>query len=397
MKVLIVEDNKDKALDVASFLENEAKILNGSDISFAENLSDAVRAVSVEKYDLVILDLMLPYFSDGQADSQSGIEILRQMRKERGKNIATTVVGLSAFPDELENSRKAFEKYGILLTSYDSEGKWKDVVRRTAEHVLRNSGEKTKLDFLIFVALEEEYRGYANADIKFEERSTLFGLNMEFCTIGKERLLRGAIIRLRQMGLVAATLDVSAALAAFTVPIVCMSGICAGFSRNAAIGQLIVASPAWEYQAGKWSVNGFEIAPNQIQLRPKTRVTIEQAVDRHDIISYLEDGLPRKFSRPNLPEKPKLSPAVTGSAVIADAKRLTHIDIQHRKVAALDMETFGLYYSAHESHIEIEHFFSVKCVVDLADKKKADDYHEYGCAVSARAAVYFICCLTGAS
>jgi nucleoside phosphorylase len=137
-------------------------------------------------------------------------------------------------------------------------------------------------------------------------------------------------------------------------------------------------------------VNGFEIAPVQIPLYPNTRAVLDQAIAREQFAHYLEDGTRPGEIRPSRQSKAVLAPFATGSAVIADSQRLQHIEKQHRKVAALDMETFGLYFAAHERTSAVEHFFSVKCVVDLADSTKGDDLHAYGCVVSARAAEQLI-------
>jgi adenosylhomocysteine nucleosidase len=187
------------------------------------------------------------------------------------------------------------------------------------------------------------------------------------------------------MGLVSSTYSTASALSAFRTKVLCMSGICAGFEREAGLGQLVVASPAWEYQAGKWSKNKFEIASVQVPLRPTTRSVIDQVIARESFAGYVEKDLRSGMQRPALWLKPILAPFATGSAVIADAQRLRHIEQQHRKVAALDMETFGLYFAAHERSDVVEHFFSIKCVVDTADSSKNDDLHSYGCVVSARA------------
>ena len=88
--------------------------------------------------------------------------------------------------------------------------------------------------------------------------------------------------------------------------------------------------------------------------------------------------------------QPLIGPMASGSAVIAEQQRIEHIQVQHRKVVALDMETFGLFYSAHESRGRLEHFFCVKAVVDLADENKGDDFHEYGSRASAIAVTEII-------
>jgi adenosylhomocysteine nucleosidase len=175
-----------------------------------------------------------------------------------------------------------------------------------------------------------------------------------------------------------------------------MVGICAGISGNTTLGQLIVASPAWEYQAGKWSKDGFEIAPTQIPLRPLTRLAIEQAFSEPTIMDSLEQGMDSGCLRPTQRSRPSLAPAASGSAVIAQRSKLSHIEKQHRKVSAIDMESFGLYYAAHESSQFIPHFFSVKCVVDLGDAAKDDNLHAYGCHIAAKAGVHLVGALTGA-
>jgi nucleoside phosphorylase len=119
-------------------------------------------------------------------------------------------------------------------------------------------------------------------------------------------------------------------------------------------------------------------------------VVIDQALNDKGFLEELERGLDPKQLRPQRRIAPILAPAASGSAVIADAQRLMHIEQQHRKVAALDMEIYGLYYAAHEWNLNVEHYFATKCVVDLADAGKSDDLHAYGCAVSARAAVYLL-------
>ena len=75
----------------------------------------------------------------------------------------------------------------------------------------------------------------------------------------------------------------------------------------------------------------------------------------------------------------------TGSAVVADKDRLAPVVNQHRKLAAIDMEMFGFYFACARSKHRLEHFFGAKAVVDLADAAKGDEFHAYGCFVSARA------------
>lgn len=396
MKILVIEDDTVKCAEVVRCLTSGLTDGSLEPVKVAENLSDAMRVLDSQTFDLIILDLMLPFIDGMPADVGAGLELLKQIRSKESRNSAAAIVGLSGFPDELRDARVRFDEHGVLILSYDESRKWHDAILRIADDVQIRSGVIKPVAFLILVALEEELEGFAAADLTLYDRLVVEGLAVQHVHLPEDPLFKGVIVRLRQMGLAAAINDTAAAIKLFKPDIVCMSGICAGFKGNAKLGQLIIASPSWEYQSGKWSDNGFEVAAYQIPMRAETRAIIEQAVSSVEFLGAIERDLPLAISRPRRRVPPKLAPAVTGSAVIADAARLEHIKVQHRKVAALDMETFGVYFACHESYWSIRHYFSIKCVVDLADDNKDDDLHEYGCISSARAVVKAVLSLRAA-
>jgi adenosylhomocysteine nucleosidase len=390
LKILLVDDDENKARVI---VEGISDVLGGGpqrSVAIATTLANGVRLLSLVAFDLVILDLMLPYIEGGESDSRAGLELLRELRKRDGPNKNTTVIAISAFPDEIALSRAGFDELGVLIIQFDDEGLWNRALLSVLQGIKGRTASQTNLDFLVICALEEERNGFAHTAVEKISEVIVSGLNVHYVRLPGRSELFGGIIRLSQMGLVAATFETTSALSAFRTRVLCMSGICAGFASETHLGQLVIASPAWEYQAGKWSANGFEIAPIQIPLRPATRSIIDQAIARDDFVRDLENGVDSSLVRPSRRARGLLAPFATGSAVIADSRRLEHIKMQHRKVAALDMETFGLYFAAHESTTSMEHFFSVKCVVDLADGDKGDNLHQYGCIISARATEQFL-------
>lgn len=389
MRCLIIEDSPAKLLAVRDAI-NAATAGETCEIHDADSLSNAVRLLSSTPYDIIFLDLMLPYLSDGAADSRAGLELLRQIRRDDSVNRLSRVIGISAFPDEILEHRTQFDKFGVLIIEFGPDGTWKAAVTRVVSEILEVTAFPISVDFVVVVALEKERNGYNATDADLSEETVVRGVSIQFLKTRSDRPALGVLIRMRQMGLVAATFEVAAALSLFDTRIVAMSGICAGFPGRTDLGQLIVGSPAWEYQAGKWAENGFEIAPYQIPLRPKTRAVIDVALRDQAFLRSLELDLDPHWRRPPVKKSPCLGPVATGSAVIADGNKLKHVEQQHRKLAALDMETFGLYYAVHEHFNQDIHFFAVKCVVDLADAGKGDELHQYGCAVSARAALHLI-------
>lgn len=382
MQVLVVDDCKQKAADIIEVIT--AALPEGALLTptVKASMSEAVHALASQRFDLIILDLMVPYIPGGKTESTAGLELLRRVRGAGALSRNAVVIGLSAFPDEVSSVRTEFDSNAVVLVEYDRAGAWKVPIARASQDSQAFASNRAKLDFLLIIALPEEAAPYEQLSVVATSRSIVDGLNVQLLSHAATGA-HGAIIRLHQMGLVAASIETAMAIAAFRPKVVAMSGICAGFCERATLGQLIVPSPVWEYQAGKWSVDGFLLAPDQVHLRPATRVILSQLIERPGLVAALEKSISFKGDRPGKVTTPALAPSVTGSAVIAAKERLEHIEQQHRKVAALDMETYGVYKASHEASHFVEHFFAAKVVVDLADADKSDDLHDYGSALSA--------------
>ncbi len=343
-------------------------------------------------FDLIVSDLMMPYVSDGIADSRSGFELLRQIRSS-GPNMFVKIIGMSAFPDEIASYRAKFDELAVVIVEFSEEGVWQRALGSVLTELNAGYASIPSTNYLIVCALDEERSGFDNGEFSLIADTSTHGLNLRF--VKSDYLGVGAILRLSQMGLVTATHECARAIELLNPKIACMSGICAGFSANAKLGQIIGASLTWDYQAGKWSEEGFEISPLQVPMPSKTRGVMDYLFDQAGLIDEIEKSMAREVVRPANIVKPKIAPMATGSAVVADAERLHHIITQHRKIAALDMEAYGLFYAAHHSSKVVDHFFCLKTVVDLADAAKGDELHEYGCIVSASVATRLLKRLIG--
>lgn len=102
MKLLVIEDDKEKLEAVRSFI---AKLSLGIDISHAPNYKKGKKKLR-EKFDFLILDMTLPLKDDSQEGklATAGIDLLEIMKH---RNIETPCV---------------------VLTQYDTFGKHKDKV-----------------------------------------------------------------------------------------------------------------------------------------------------------------------------------------------------------------------------------------------------------------------------
>jgi len=90
-KVLVVEDEDVLRMLIVDTLEDIA----GVEIHTAENGAEALEKLSVEAYDLVLLDYMMPVMT--------GIEVLGQL--DEATKLATPILMLTAKAQEMDRSR----------------------------------------------------------------------------------------------------------------------------------------------------------------------------------------------------------------------------------------------------------------------------------------------------
>lgn len=99
MKVLVIEDNRDIAANIADYLEPKGHVMD-----FATTGPEGLQRASSERYDVIVLDLMLPGFS--------GMTVCERLRRDQ--RIGTPVLMLTArdqLDDKLEGFRVGADDY----------------------------------------------------------------------------------------------------------------------------------------------------------------------------------------------------------------------------------------------------------------------------------------------
>lgn len=274
---------------------------------------------------------------------------------------------------------RAFNQAGITLVKYDESDDW---MKSLTSKVIR-SVQKPREDFLIFTALASERAGYQNTDCKLGETKNIYGMDCQEAEIGS---LKGLIIKPRHMGLVNMAITAAKSIEIFQPKIVAMSGICAGVSGESNYLDLLVGKVCWEWQTGKWKEGEFKQEPYQRNMSSQLEVDLEQSTQNSTLLNSIRKDL---FCSELSDMKIKLVPISSGSTVIADNEKMDQIGMQHRKMAGLEMEMYAMYEAAEQS-LAKPLFFGAKCVVDMGNKNKSDDYHTPGSVVSARYVVTMI-------
>ena len=171
-----------------------------------------------------------------------------------------------------------------------------------------------------------------------------------------------------------------------------MTGICAGVKGKTELGDVILASPAWDWQAGKYSSDGqddrwFSIAPHHIDIDPVVFRSFINTFNDGSIMSLIQEA--RDYNS-RLQTKAHAGPVATGSSVLADTEAVEKIKQQHRNLIGIEMEVYGFYAACLHGQLPKPRFFAIKSVCDMADSEKGDSVQEYAAYASATAAFNYI-------
>lgn len=380
MKLLIIEDDISKSEQVLALVR---EVTPDAQIELSKSLSDAVRVMEKIQFNLIILDFMLP-MNESSPPTDCSVEILNIVKRS-SRNYSACLVALTAYDELISNVETEFSKSGVIICNYSAfDQSWKLTIRSLVQrHSILSSRR-----FIIVCALEAEREAFAHTAAEIESPQSISGLDACNIKIGGEL---GVIVLCPRMGLVNASIVTAIAIERFTPEIVCMAGICAGISNKTHIGQVLVADPCFEYQVGKFTPTRFQIEQYHVNLNESLRQVINGLKADDDFVASLYYGV---VSSDIVPSPPQLCTFVSGSAVVADEIVVAKIIDQHRKLAGLDMETFGVMQAAALSNCNVK-VFSAKAVVDHADSAKTDKNQSEGCKISARYCVAAISRLLG--
>lgn len=379
MNVLLLEDDSAKMEAIKS------EVLQFSDkvvIDACENLQDFSQKAQRKKYDLIIVDLLVPLFKDSTDTTDVSERIVDIFRDHECANTNSAVLALTKFNSAAEENFRSLNLQDITVVTFiEKESEWKRVLRAKLE----SSIPFPTYEFLIICALTKEAKGFQDAGYKVGASITINGLQCREIVISGKT---GTIITAPRMGLVNCAIITSRAIDLFKPKLVCMSGICAGIEGKANIYDIVISQVCQQHDFGKWSAKGYEPEIYNIQLLPKLERRILELLDTETLINSAKHGI--TLSRSEFPEgqeffDPKIILAATssGSAVVADEKMVDGIKAQHRKMTAFEMEAFAV-YEASRLATTPPLYFSAKAVVDDGGKNKGDDFHRIACILSAK-------------
>jgi nucleoside phosphorylase len=216
-----------------------------------------------------------------------------------------------------------------------------------------------RADILVVTALTEEYEAVLKV---FSHRESTTSIPSDAGTQHTSRMnVDGWLITFRnlaEMGSVGAALKTRDAMLRTKAQHVVLVGICAGIPGKVALGDVVVPKSVLYFESAKMSTKGEEQADDQRQCDDNVRVVaslIAAKLTAKKIELRAGDGV-----------------MACGEKVVASKRFRKRIQKRHRKIIAIDMESYGVARAAGEVGRRVT---VIKGVCDLADKKKNDKWH----------------------
>jgi nucleoside phosphorylase len=172
-----------------------------------------------------------------------------------------------------------------------------------------------------------------------------------------------------------------------------MTGICAGIKGKVQLGDLVISDLSFDSGSGKVTQDGngaekFEPDFKSLPLSGDLKQSFIELSMNKSVLRQIKDLWKGNSVSNELVLH--LGPVGSGAGVIANQESVEKIRSFQRKLTAIDMETYAIFYCSHYANNPKPTAISIKAVSDFADANKSDDIQKYCSFVSARLADYII-------
>ncbi len=389
IRVLIIDDDNERIRKIAASIKGD-----DINVEYVMTKNEALCRLEEIKYDLVIIDIMLPENIDSvNPQPTAGIDVIKDIY-QRAKIIPPrSIVGVTSSSETFENSKTFFnEKLIPILIWKESDELWKKQILEKINYLKLKKEINVIVDTAIVTAVPDEFDSVKQTfsgwqKYTFEHDPAVYFITEIQIKNGSRRNL--LLVQLPDMGMTAASNTVTKVVLNFNPKRVYMVGICGGVRNEVDLCDVIVATQSWDYGAGKIlpktddekSYYKFEASPKQIALKPEIINSITYA-GGEILRKVVKDWNDINEDKP-ITSKLKLCPMPSGASVICDPILFEEIiKPQHRKCKGFDMETYGVYFAVQNTSTNPIDFISIKAVSDFADTEKDDNYHDACCYLS---------------
>jgi nucleoside phosphorylase/CheY-like chemotaxis protein len=415
LRILVVEDLTEKYDRVRSLLTSRLASLD-CEFLWAKSYNSAFRLLLESRFDVVILDLLIPLESGSTSPDNS--RALMEMMLAGDLFPAAHIIGLTEFKHiaKVEKEHYAANMFALEIFSWSSHS-WADRLAAKIDYLgkskaasLQHSVSSYQSDILIIIArYENEYKPIVKRVVwqgPPKQGNPYFRAHE--CISGRMKVdgnvsLKVTLLCIGEMGNAVATAVTSQAINVFRPQLVCMLGMCCGFSSSrsaspALFGDVIVAKASASWEEGKYLEldDGSRFFRNRgipktvgQTIGPVISACVETAKDRILPLcaNYIRSGEVRRLRRQygkEMRASPefKIGLIVSGSSVIADEKKVGEIIARQPNALGLDMEIFGVFTAAEKAIGNPPSVMAIKGVADFGTSGKHKTMQTYASVMS---------------
>lgn len=391
MKVLIVDDTPKRYQELCKTFESEGSA--DDELTIVTDGMVAREKLSETKYDLLVLDILIPLRAQEEANAQNSRDLLEELIDEDDLLKPNKILGLTADQSAAEEVSSFFEDNTWRLIRYDSTSdSWSRQIKNCIRYLRQSVHDQPRKDYDFDVAVlcalkTPELDAILRLSWNWSElkpiSDNLFAYEGTFFSKGKKfKIVAGYCTR---MGIVSSAVTASRLIETCRPRHLLMAGICGGVQGKVRLGSAILADPTWDWQSGKFDSsnqsNRFAVSPHHLPVDHSIRAAMDSLAGDKSFCREIQDNWPG-----DIPSEFSIvaGPMASGSAVLADTEMVSRIRNFNRDLIALDMEAYGLYAAAHQASLPRPIPFAVKSVCDFANADKNDDYQAYAAYTSAQ-------------
>jgi nucleoside phosphorylase len=379
MKILILEDEDPKYEEIAAYVHS---VIPDAQLQREKNWLAYTNAVANAKFDLILLDLLVPRSAKDGSIEDHHEHLVEATRDVNSKSFSTPAIVLTRHSLDEGDFFYNLNRVDINVIPFNDHGEWREALKIK----LLAAQPKKKFDIVIVCALDKEVDAFQGLGDTWGTVKTISGLICREMQVGPYKTV---IVRAQRMGLVSAAVTSALALERFEPRLICMSGICGGVAGEADIYDLLVTQICHQHDAGKWSATGFKTEHYDVQLDVAVQNKLVELASDNTLLASLLNGL--DAGRNEVPEgRERVGcniktgvPMSSGSAIIAEDGKTATLPAGQRKLAGFDMEIYSVFEAARHATSRTA-FFAAKAVVDDGGKNKGDSFHRIACLLSAK-------------
>lgn len=252
--------------------------------------------------------------------------------------------------------------------------------------------KQDQFDVIIITALyDTEFEALLSLPVKPEKFVELHDKTDYWkCVIGNVSVLLATD---DTMGIAAASSLTTKLIIKFSPKYIIMAGIAAGVKDTTKnYGDIMICRWAFNYESGKYkfskekAVSVFEPNPEQVEIDAGLISKLNNLKSQKNILSEIQDAFneDERNKKPGSELNVWVAPIASGSAVVADSKKIEDIRAGNRKLIGIDMETFGVMYATKKIPEFNTKAVCVKSISDFADHRKNDKFRKYAAHTSAQ-------------